>query len=132
MRVPRPLHVGQAPCGALNENICGDSSGNEIPQCVQVFSSLISHSSGGGGWVLGVGCWSCVLPAPVGWMLITIMPSPARSACSMLSVRRVTNASHSLCSPSWALPFVDEGRTTRDEGVLLARTPSLFVFRLSS
>src|SRR5215216_3917697 len=100
MRVPRPLHVGQAPCGALNENICGDSSGNEMPQCVQVFSSLISHSSGDGEWGMGDGdllpsllvslsSIPCPL-SPVGWMLITIMPSPARNACSMLSVKRVT------------------------------------------
>ena len=32
MRVPRPEQSGHMPCGELNENSCGDGSGNEIPQ----------------------------------------------------------------------------------------------------
>ena len=30
---PSPVHRGQAPCGELNENIRGSSSGIEVPQC---------------------------------------------------------------------------------------------------
>ena len=32
---PRPVQRGQAPCGELNENERGSSSGIEIPQCRQ-------------------------------------------------------------------------------------------------
>ena len=30
---PSPVQRGQAPCGELNENIRGSSSGIEVPQC---------------------------------------------------------------------------------------------------
>ncbi len=45
-RVPRPEQPAHAPCGALNENIAGVSSMNEMPQVTQAYSSLISHSRG--------------------------------------------------------------------------------------
>ena len=35
MRVPSPEHSGHMPSGELNENSCGDGSGNEIPQSWQ-------------------------------------------------------------------------------------------------
>jgi hypothetical protein len=35
MRVPRPEHSGHIPSGELNENSCGDGSGNEIPHSWQ-------------------------------------------------------------------------------------------------
>src|SRR5947199_10098337 len=34
-REPIPLHSGQAPYGLLNENIRGETSGNEIPHSAQ-------------------------------------------------------------------------------------------------
>ena len=32
---PSPVQSGHAPCGELNENIRGSSSGIEVPQCRQ-------------------------------------------------------------------------------------------------
>jgi hypothetical protein len=49
MRVPRPEHSGHIPCGELNENSCGDGSGNEIPQSWQARCCDITFSAALGG-----------------------------------------------------------------------------------
>ena len=43
---PSPVQRGQAPCGALNENERGSSSGIEMPQCRQAKRSLYVKISG--------------------------------------------------------------------------------------
>ena len=51
IRVPRPEHSGHIPCGELNENSCGEGSGNEIPHswqarcCDITFSGLPSGAT---------------------------------------------------------------------------------------
>ena len=69
MRVPSPEHSGHIPSGELNENSCGDGSGNEIPQWWQ---ARCSEST-----------WSFCPSAA-----ITSVPSPSRSAVSTESVSR--------------------------------------------
>src|SRR5512139_3670178 len=49
IEVPKPLQVGQAPCGLLKENIRGLSSGYEIPHTTQANFWLKSISS----WTAG-------------------------------------------------------------------------------
>jgi len=67
-RVPSPLQSTHMPCGLLNENACGVSSGKEMPHGAQAILSEKTRS-----------------PASV---IAISVPSPRRSACSTESVTR--------------------------------------------
>src|SRR5690625_3095238 len=45
IRLPKPLHVGQAPYGLLKENSLGEGSSNPMPQATQANFSEKSISS---------------------------------------------------------------------------------------
>src|SRR3954469_14322131 len=87
---PSPVQRGQAPCGALNENERGSSSGIESPQCRE------GERSGGGGGT-GWGCgwsWGGVGGGGgggegFGTVSISMMPSASATAVSTESASRL-------------------------------------------
>ena len=75
--VPRPVQVGQAPCGLLKEKVRGSISGRLVPQLAQAKCSLKVRSAGG----LSRSVTSEMIRTPL----------PSLSAVSTESVSRVTS-----------------------------------------
>ena len=71
-RVPRPVQVGHAPWGVLNEKLRGSSAGNEVPSYGQANASEYSRSA----------------HTPADRSLMMTWPEPSRSACSTESAMR--------------------------------------------
>ena len=74
---PSPVQRGHAPCGALNENERGSSSGIEMPQCRQAKRSEYVKTSGS---------------ASRGTVSTSRMPSASATAVSTLSARRLRSS----------------------------------------